>query len=906
MTLGAFPLGRGFFQLNIASVVNPPSTTVTSSFLFETQDLSNTTLDTQTTSITLIATAGSLTSVSLTTSSDIVGTNNTLTVSIVIAHPVTANGKVKLTLPKWNENAPSNVLSFIRTGYNVTANNNLSSTLTTSFSTGSSSDILTISNAIPDEIAVGSNISFSVNNFYNPISTTAYSGFSVETLDSIDGSIDIGSSTLRVRTPAVVYNTTLQAKDTTTVQEIAELRVQFFVPVPLDSGCIIDVTYPSDFTLSGNSNSTVQGIGLFGASRTLNSTINTGNNTHTITDGCSSYVSENQLGILDFRNIKNPFTVKTTGSIAIYVKDSNLFNIAQITTGVNYTATAGTLNNVTLTPEITTVATSTSITITFLPVHELTADDAQITITLPSDVTITNQTNPSDVNLSDQSNASICTLSDIQNMSPTTTCTVESNVITLIDPFDVFYTPISTEVLGFTITGMTMPPSLKPPGDVVITTSIQNSSTYYSVDTVSASSLFNSTVGSLNDATVTPSNTLAYSSANYTFTFKPQNNVLEGGFVTVQIPSDVRINDTVTSEASCSSLSGYNSSITCSISSSTITVSNGFLGGNFTAGGNLSFSMTGITNPISTATSNSFIYTTLDSSKFLIDTRSSGITVTMNTTNEFSSINLTSDSMTNSEVAKYTFTFVATSPLVDGDQIYMQIPSSITPPTTMTCSGVRELASNLACTILNTQISITLSFNNSRSLDAHRLFSLSISSFTNPSSLKPSDGFVFEAQDSNDFTINTYTSAVTFTTDTPSTIARASVDNDNKDALQSVTFTLAFTTINEIPVNGTVLITYPEEVSPFDSSVSVVTCSVNVATLPTCIHDSVSRQINITNVVTASNLVAGTNVIVELNEMKNQQNAMATGSFSIETFEVSSGVSYAIDRINSGLNLTVN
>ena len=484
VTLGTSPLNAGLFQLNIASVVNPPSTTQTSSFEFVTQNSSGNTLDTQTTSITLIATAGNLTSVSLTTSSDVVGANNTLTVSIVIAHAVVAGGKIKLTLPKWNGNAPvSDVLSFIRTGYTVTAITNVQSNLTTSFSTGISSDILTISNATLSEIAAGSTISFSVNNFYNPISTATYSGFSAETSDSSDGSIDSGSATLRVMTPAAVYSTTFQANDTTTVQELAVFKVQFFVPVPLDSGCVIDVTYPSDFTISRNNLRSVQGVGLFGESRTLTGSLNTGNNTYTITDGCNSYVAQDQPGILDFSTIQNPFTVKTTGSLAIYVKDSNQFDIAQITTGVTYTATEGTLNNVTLTPEITTVATTTSITITFLPEHELSADNVQITITLPSDVTITNQ-----------ADASTCTLSDIQNMSPTTNCTVVNNVITLIDPFDVFYTPTSTEILAFTIAGMTMPPSLEPPGDVVITTSIQNTTTYYNVDTISASGLFVSTV----------------------------------------------------------------------------------------------------------------------------------------------------------------------------------------------------------------------------------------------------------------------------------------------------------------------------------------------------------------------------------------------------------------------------
>lgn len=284
VTLGTTALPASFFQLNILYVVNPPSTTTTTTFTFQTQNSAGTLLDSQSSNIFLTATAGTLGSSTLTPASQVVGANTTLTVSFVISNKVLASGKIKMTFPKWNSQATvsSEVLSMLNTGYTVTAITNLVQTnLVASFA----SDILTISGAIPTQIAAGSTISFSVTNFRNPITTSTFSGFIIATTDSSDGTIGSGTATMRITTPATVYDTSFASKDTTIVQENAVFRLQFKVPVPLNSGCIMDITFPTDFALSGADLTTVQGFGLFGGSRTLTGSLNVGNNTYTITDG---------------------------------------------------------------------------------------------------------------------------------------------------------------------------------------------------------------------------------------------------------------------------------------------------------------------------------------------------------------------------------------------------------------------------------------------------------------------------------------------------------------------------------------------------------------------------------------------------------------------------------------------
>lgn len=890
-TLGATPLPASFFQLNIASAVNPPSATTTDTFAFRTENSGGTMLDQQIANIFLTATPGTLASSTLSPTSQVVGLKTTLTVSFTTSNRVMAGGKVRVTFPKWNSGATvsSEILPMIDSGFVVTAGTNLiQGGLTATFA----NDVLTISGAIPSDIPANSVISFTVTEFRNPITTSTFSGFVIRTTDASDGVIDSGSATIRVTTPASVYESSISSKDTTRVQEKAVLRLQFKVPVPLNSGCIIDVTFPSDYSLSGADLTTVQGFGLFGGARVLTGSLNVGNNTYTITDGCTNYVSQDLIGILDFNSIKNPFSVKPTDSVRIFVKDSTQFSIAQVTTGITYTATPGTMTGVTLTPENTIVSTVTAIRFRFLPAHSLLATTTVFEIVLPSDVSIVQQTNPS-----------TCTLSELQYISPSVTCTVVGNTITLTNPFQINYTPTSSEVLGFKINGMTMPPSLKPPGAVIITSKV-GSPTLYNVDTISATGLFVATVGSMSEFSVTPTNRKTYVTTTYTFAFKPQNAILQNGYVTVDIPTQVSIPNPTTAASSCVRIDGFQTAITCTILDRKITVTNGFQTGNFAAGGQVSFSMNGILNPVSTSTTSSFVFQTFDSNNYQINVRSSGITVTMTSVGDLERASLTLGSTINGATTTYTFTFRASSPLVDGDKMYIKVPDSITPPVSPTCTGITKLAATLTCNTLNKEIYVTLSFTGGTKIDPSIEFAFSIAGFKNPSSTKPTNALTFQAQDSTGALINTYTSAlvVRVTTDTAATITTASVNNENKLASQRTTIKMTLTTIHEVPLNGVIIIKYPSEIQPFDNSVATVTCSLNIASSPTCTHVVANRQIVISNIIATTPLAAGTSVEITLNEMKNPATATPTSTFTVGTYETTD---YVIDQVSTGLTIKV-
>jgi hypothetical protein len=268
------------------------------------------------------------------------------------------------------------------------------------------------------------------------------------------------------------------------------------------------------------------------------------------------------------------------------------------------------------------------------------------------------------------------------------------------------------------------------------------------------------------------------------------------------------------------------------------------------AGEKISFSIDGILNPVSKSSTDSFTITTWTTDGYQLDSRSTGITVKMTTTDSLSSVSVVPTSTVNGAENLYTFSFQAKSPLKDGDKIFIRSPNTVIPPVTPICKGTSQLAANLAWNTLNQELFVTLSFTPNSQIDPEVSFSFTIENFKNPSSTEPSAAFYFEAQDSAGSLINSNTGNSIIQTNTPATITTANVDNELKDALAVTTFQITFTNIHQIPINGVIIITYPSEVSPSDAATSTITCSSNIANSPTWTHDAVNRKVTITNIIT--------------------------------------------------------
>ena len=160
----------------------------------------------------------------------------------------------------------------------------------------------------------------------------------------------------------------------------------------MSQGCIIDVIFPSDFTISGSDLTNVQGMNLFGSQRDLPITINSSTRTVTISDGCTSYRSSGILGLLDFASIENPTSTKTTSSITIEIKDSSQNPTAIISSGVTYTATAGSIQTINITSDNPIVSSVTGLHVEFVPEHNLPVESV-IELQISDDFQVSETTN---------------------------------------------------------------------------------------------------------------------------------------------------------------------------------------------------------------------------------------------------------------------------------------------------------------------------------------------------------------------------------------------------------------------------------------------------------------------------------------------------------------------------------
>ena len=392
--------------MNIQGFTNPATTTSTSSFTVETQDNTGAALDSRTTGITLTATVGTLTAATMTPESDVVGEITTVTFSITLAHDIPTGGSISISFPKWNPDATSGtIFSMIQGTYACTGVQNVEPNLNCIFS----NDILNISNTNPSSNIIASTVCmFNVTSIRNPISTAAKTGISLTTLSSDGGSIDSGSLSLQVSTAATISSGTAVADGSNTVSELATIDLTFSIPVPLDIGCIIQITFPSDMQITTTDLTEVNGLGLFGSKTPIPLNIDTANNIFTVNNACTIYRTTDFDAIIEFINVTSPLSVKPSNSFAISITTSSGDSIASVNSGILYTASEGQISSITATPNVTTVGTVTSVLFSFAPAHKIPVS-SQISVTLPTEVSIADRASDN------------CTLSDLSEIQSNAT-----------------------------------------------------------------------------------------------------------------------------------------------------------------------------------------------------------------------------------------------------------------------------------------------------------------------------------------------------------------------------------------------------------------------------------------------------------------------------------------------------
>lgn len=142
------------------------------------------------------------------------------------------------------------------------------------------------------------------------------------------------------------------------------MQVSFSSPVPLNAGCKIIVSLPSQFSLSDIKFVTISG--LLGAQRNVSFNSDTKSLAFTFSS-CQSYTTNQLAGIVRIDSLTLPTYAKSTDKLNVEIRDKNDNKVARTYTGPTFTAKPGTnlIVNITATPD--TILSSSDLTITVKP-----------------------------------------------------------------------------------------------------------------------------------------------------------------------------------------------------------------------------------------------------------------------------------------------------------------------------------------------------------------------------------------------------------------------------------------------------------------------------------------------------------------------------------------------------------
>jgi hypothetical protein len=203
------------------------------------------------------------------------------------------------------------------------------------------------------------------------------------------------------------------------------------------------------------------------------------------------------------------------------------------------------------------------------------------------------------------------------------------------------------------------------------------------VDSISTLIWSSTTVGTLGLPTtssdaVKPTSSVAYTSTTYTFELYPPHAIEQNAVIYITFPSTI----TLPTSTTCIQISNIGSSLSCSISGSLMTISNGYSSSSqsFTGSEALKFTATSITNPRSLQPTDPFLFEIKSSGGNDIY-QVNNPTLTVASAATFGSVTITQALGTNGVTTSYTWAFTTTSKLVAGDLF------KITPPSTISISS---------------------------------------------------------------------------------------------------------------------------------------------------------------------------------------------------------------------------
>ncbi|OMJ81170.1 hypothetical protein SteCoe_18439 [Stentor coeruleus] len=642
--------------IQISNIINP-SPAFTRTVLVSTLDASMVQIDTFTTSLTYTAKALSI--FTITPASTQSGITTSWTISSDFSIEVPIDGKITIEFPKWDSN--------LRT---LASESFITSTPKCTFSCSYEGNLLTI---VLTDVVIGS-WEIVVEGVRNPPSTQPVSGFMLRTYTAkgeLENSSGINTQVTTVQGGELTSCEIDTQTDTVNTKTFYTFTFTISNPVIPDS--YIQILLPSTITCQISIITPIFGFNYGGSLPYTSST-----SSITLTSLVSSYTSSpSTFEFIIDSCVNPPNTMSTTISLQIgygnYISDySSAFTIISI---------PGSINIISITPQILTINTITTYTFMFSS-NEPIKSGSCIVIIFPNDITVEDQ--------------DICSGSII-GISSISTCQIRTNILTITEGFP---SDFGTETISFSIDKVKNPPSTKPTLSFSIT--IYSSKTLEYKISENSSKTITASPGSCS-LVIIPGSYTTGDICKYTFTLTITNIISTGGSIYIQFPQELSL-----IIDSFSPISGFPNYPTISSTSVSININNAFMTGSFT--GKLEFLVSSVRNTLTLKPSSSFIIQTLVDD-YLIDSVNSGLIVTMNKMHSFVTAVATAQNPVVLGESFYTFDIIPYNPIPTGGILIVHPPDGIILANSISCTvtGVKSYS----CEVSGNELKVTLTDTNS-------------------------------------------------------------------------------------------------------------------------------------------------------------------------------------------------
>jgi hypothetical protein len=782
-------------SLEFPTFINP---TYAGKFTYNiiTYDASSRILD-WTYSLTETFAADSLYAAQLVPGSDVTGQLSTWTIRLVMKYGLSSGGSIIVTFPRWNED-PTRTTSY---GAYCSVQNTITCTPVDGFVNKSfincgcvagSDNTSRLVASINEDLAANTLVLFTATNIRNPLTTMAFTAFSITTQVSA-GSIEVSDGitmSVQVSTPSnlsVRINSITQTG--VNVQTAYSLRFTCPLPTPTESSLFL--SFPTNEVII-NSSFTTSFVGSLGIIRDIRNPAFSNNDV--FLSKVFTYRDANSDTFLSITNVQNPPSTKVSNPIHATISfevGGVSYSICKSQSGATVTATSGGMSSIGIDIVDTTVNLKTAYTFSFTPSNDIPIGGS-ILITAPSGISFSNRSKGNCFQVTGLHKDVQCEVTDGTTLKITggirDTAFIKGSTIIIQQDGITNPRTTSTTSSGF-----------------IISTFIDESSTNI-IDTGTSDGI-TATAGTLSSVRVyltDSSKKITGEITEYTFEIIPANTIPKGGKVIIEFPEEVLIADT---SLACVNKKGFESTITCNQQFNKVEVTRGFELADF-APQELSFAVQKVRNPQSTQASSSFkVYTMLGDA--YIDQKLDSITVTMELPHDVKDGRIVTSSSIVGSSSDFTFYFIPYNPFPSGGTVLLEPPSDLSFPANPICTQGSAFLSSISCTLESTRLVVTLTL--PTDYTTNEIY-FTVAGMTNPASTKETSSFRLTTK-RDTYLIDSRTSGLTVKVTTAASMTDVTITADKLGISELASYTFTMLTLHTVPQNGYVNVKLPGEIT---------------------------------------------------------------------------------------------